>query len=478
MVKLLRLTSPEPKDNNGVNGSWENFLNDGIRLKEYSKIGLKSAVLPLTNLITIDDTNDRFNLKCKATNALTYTVILTQGKYSLGDFLDHVNERINDYLNMADQSTIGIQINAGLQKLTSLFNATSISYYRVVEDIFQNPIFNNVAINQGVLSYQTHANPQANDAFAIENGYMIKGCGYLRTSINTLGEFRLALVENFQNNPTISADELKYFCGANDAGNYYYLTETGSVESTEAAQKDDVLSIEISNRFVRYVFYRSDTPTILYTYTSKYDIKTDYRPCVLLDADGVNVDLPTYVKDPSVTYNESTDELIRSNPKVDNFTSERTDITQVAYGAIPSTSTSTAGKFTLTFSLVGLQRLFGYFNDALINSGGQYNFISEEVIDSIAQSKGVIIEIPSLPQLESYDTSQYKRRPILSVIPSSLTYTNKQLIYETSHPLMLDINNSTPLLLRNILINVFIDADDGEEIVNLSDQAELVVILE
>ena len=59
MVKLLRVVSEQPKGATSQ-ASFQVFLNDGIQLKEFSKIALKSVCLPIASTIEIDDTNNSF----------------------------------------------------------------------------------------------------------------------------------------------------------------------------------------------------------------------------------------------------------------------------------------------------------------------------------------------------------------------------------------------------------------------------------
>ena len=111
MPKLLRLVSP-PVNQKYSNATFECFLNDGIQIKPYSRIGLKTLVLPLCGLIFIDDSNDEFQIKCRATDAQPLTIKLTKDYYLINDFIRMFNNKIVEALavNSGSASQIALQL--------------------------------------------------------------------------------------------------------------------------------------------------------------------------------------------------------------------------------------------------------------------------------------------------------------------------------------------------------------------------------
>ena len=480
MVKLLRLISPE-FNSDVAECSFEIILNDGIKLKENARIALKNCNIPLSSYITIDNSNNAFTLKCKAQQAVAFNIQLVNGKYTLDTFISHFNQKIMNELTMDDVNTIGIQIQLA-KEIVNNNSMASISYKRLKETPYANPFLLNVAINANIYNKTGGSvDPNVGNAFACDAGYLAIGAMYLRSQMTTVGSCTLGLTTNFNaaGNPLVNIDY--YIIAKNNL--YYYLNVDTEIEvaSVIAPIIDDTLSIEINHGKLRYCVYNAaGDQTILFQHaTTVFDMTENYRPIILLYDNIVRLGMPVYLKNPNFGISDDGSEIFKLpiTHIVSNYT---TPILPIQLGVMPVPG-GTQGKFTLTFSKIELQRLLGFDSNILDSNLATNTFHGYIPIDSVIRAKNILIEILSLNQLSSWDSQigTQRQRPLLAIIPSQLTYQQSAFVYNEVNPIFLDINNSTPILLRNMNIRAIIDiAGDDEETITISEQAEFTFILD
>ena len=90
-MKLIKLSSD-------TSGEFENLFNTDIKVKPYSKIGLLSASVPLSNqIITIDTTNDLFDMRTNASSSFS-NVVIKHGSYTTTSFIHELQRALNEAL--------------------------------------------------------------------------------------------------------------------------------------------------------------------------------------------------------------------------------------------------------------------------------------------------------------------------------------------------------------------------------------------
>lgn len=471
MPKLLRLVSKTPTTQYSE-ATFECFLNDGIQLKPYSRIGLKTLVLPLCGLIVIDDSNDQFQLKCRSGDANALDIQLDQGSYLMQDFMLMFNNKIVEALavNSGVPSQLGLQLQ--LYQTPETKTVAKIAYNRVNEAAFANATLTNLTAAAGDYSITTPGTP----GNAIDTGFLIKGAGYLRTKVSTIGVVNMGLTSFFENaafNPDTDYDFQLRIDGVGEY-QYYNAATQRDVDTNVQAQADDVMSIEVCNRLINYVIYRAGNEINRWAPDNNYyDISLNYQPFIYLEG-GTVASIPVYTTDPGWIVNLDGNMVQADRPQM----FETVDEIDYGLGLVPKTS-SNRGITEVTFTKAALMQTLGFASSVIKTiNGSQDTLIGQNPIDTIAKAKSITIEIPSLSQLESYDTSLFKRRPILMMLPANSSYQNPTYVYDTVRPLMLDINNSQPILLRNMLVNIYLEMDGEENFAKVSDRIDMVVILD
>lgn len=102
-----------------------------------------------------------------------------------------------------------------------------------------------------------------------------------------------------------------------------------------------------------------------------------------------------------------------------------------------------------------LARFFGFDNArnppiGFVKSPTGFEIIGDNQFDFTNFSDAYLIEMLNIP-ITSWDGEISRKRNLLSVIPlSNDTNLNGVILYEASTPIFLDIDNSSPILLRNI----------------------------
>ena len=70
-----------------------------------------------------------------------------------------------------------------------------------------------------------------------------------------------------------------------------------------------------------------------------------------------------------------------------------------------------------------------------------------------------------------------KRRNIVAILPQ-LTVRENNLIYESTMPVMLDINNAYEINLRSIRVKILTHTSEQDLLIDVSDQIELTFLLD
>lgn len=487
MVKLLRLVSPQPNPQQGtMQSTFQAYLNDGMVLPVNSKVALRSLVLPLTSYITIDDTSKTFTILPKKSGA-AFDVVLSVGKYSIDTLTREINNQICNNLRITSISSIGILIVYATEftggKLLSTFQ-----YTRVKEKAFDSPLIENISLNNNVYSVlATTPDPDvANyECWSLSREYLLKGASYVRTTLSQVGLMNLFITSLYDDSADIAESLQEYFLKIRSDNGFkysYYNKDTSAVVNTAiAALQNDVISLEMSNRKIQYKVYDAAGNVKLEFIHDKtfVDLTTNFRTGVVLLDKVVGTSVPVLLRDPR--FSLDADLNIVMSTTFSNIVEYNNEIMENNLGVMPVAG-ATAGILTIDFKKgLKLSELLGFSEPQLISQNtSTFIFTSDEGIDAVMSGKSAIVEIPSISLLEAYDTSLNinKRRPIIDVIPINLSYQNSKVVYQPSSLLYLSIGNSTEILLRNILVNIYIDVDNGEEFGICDDQIEMVLVFD
>lgn len=470
MVKLLRVVSPQPSQGQTLKTSFQSFLNDGFTLSEYSKVAVKSVVLPLTSTLKIDDTNNIFQIKLNGTDPFI-NIQLTNGIYELNQLFNHINNKICENLLISYTYAIGTQLLFSLDVGNRLL--TQINFDRIAETPFDNPIIENITVNDGKYNVTSTAPDPADGSANVVGTYIISGCGYFRTVLNTIGNCYVALTSQYSGG-SIPENILDYYINILPSGKYGYFNKdtNNAIESTVSAAQNDTISIEITGRRIKYVVYdNTGNAKLSFVHQTNYfDLLTNYRQCLILLDKTVVLGIPVSTNNPLFTTDIDNNIIIKEQVYEEN------PINTNPVSVIPVGPKITNNKFTIKFNKPLLSKLLGLIGVEFSAAGLKASFKGIESIDYNNLAKSIILECPSLASLESYDSTKYRRRPILDIVPVKTNYADSMVTYQPSFPVFLEINNQLPILLRNLLINVYIDIDNGEELAECDDQCEITLL--
>ena len=99
------------------------------------------------------------------------------------------------------------------------------------------------------------------------------------------------------------------------------------------------------------------------------------------------------------------------------------------------------------------RHLLGYDDLEYTQHATRGSFKADLPLPAIHIPNSLIVEIPSLGMLASYDGDARRRKPIVAILPN-IEAQGLNITYQTSNPVMIDMNNANPILLDNIEIKI------------------------
>ena len=315
-MKLLRAQQSALTGKFGV-AAWDTFLNDGIPVGPFAKIGLLSITLPMAHSLSVDATNDTFTIWTTNTSAAT-VVTLTRGLYTPEELTDHLNQRIVQAYDFTDARQLGIRcvFSFSGSPLSAAFR-----YTRVQDTAFAAPAANgnsnNVTLAAGIL--RPTADPTglpAGMTFICDPSALLRGAAFVRTQHQVLGETRLGLVGNFQTDGPVADADLDYMVMPTDDGTGtftalymdYTLSPRAPVDSGFVLANNDWMEIEVRSGVVVYTVWRGapGAEALVWRWPAApamaaaplFPLGKPFRPALVFYGNAARATLPVLTKDP------------------------------------------------------------------------------------------------------------------------------------------------------------------------------------
>jgi len=477
-MKLIRLTSED------TTATFDCDFNGGITVAPYSKLSLQSVSANLQGgSFLVDSVNNKVFFEI----AVNYKkeVDLTEFFYNEANALQLYTDITNKF-NSAVTFSAGIGVNKilGLEWAALLGGAgkTSIQYLIGPSDSFSgqggsgSPDLwdsNKVEFtNSGgldVLSMVATETPKSGftNMCILPQG-MSRGCGFIRARIDTLTNTGatdtngMIIAVSKQTPDPEDFEEKEIHFGIrlgldNATSALYYALIIDGVEQARSAtiphiqapasNRNDTLELMIDGNRINANIYNSQVLPTTKTTLGFVPYENDYVfPAFIFKGDKTRCKMNQIRFTPSQYYtsNSSFQHVLQSQSESQPVGAGVNAPPKPAY-PIPTSANK------LTFQSVELANYLGYgfktsplFGTQLAENA---NFVSENSYTVGLSINGFIIQLLNLT-VESYDSLRNQRENILAVIPS--TDGSGDLNYSPPFMMPIDLNNKTPLSLRNI----------------------------
>lgn len=505
-MKLLRITTDR------ADGQFDNQLNADLTLEPYSKIALSNA--SFTNdfsVLNIQHNNNTIVYNTEDGNGATErTVVLTDEEYVGTDsdglrLFDDINEKMNSQLTLSGKEWGGqFNINKVRGRITLQYRITDLDYCNPVRDTYFNG-FESLGTKPQVIYQNDGASVGDDSNRAMADGTFCKGAGVFRATINLLATnntalngFGIVLSESqFQTLtfPNLSAedetysircivdpeapesDTFRYEYRDGGGGSHFLKDEAGAyIRPIPANQtrtngfadaSNDVVELSIQQGQVVGTLYQTSnpggvtTPTVMFT--TDYNMK-DLTPVTIIKGD--NLECTLY----NIRINRQQD--FNVNPSSTLFAHDPVYSGQVSIPQPPPIKTA---NFRLDMSnSQNLAKFLGFTagstDNRMVYLRPNYSQVASFIgtaTFALATFESYVIEFMSAT-LESYDGMSFRQGAgagaklgaggqysIIKVIPNYNTNVDNRVCnYEASNLCFIDMNNSKPLLLRNIRARV------------------------
>jgi hypothetical protein len=471
-MKLIRLTTTDE------NGFFDNAVPD-LKIEPKSKIALLNASFDTEiDTIVIDESNNIIDLTING-QANIKTITLDSDTYSNTDYqelFDEISSKLNASLTYTKNSDRGVECNCFVET----GNRVSIGYRNSVFETESTEIDNMVKVNLDK-SNSTLSNASfrsaisggttSNNSFGfIRNNVLARGSGQVSCRTRTLERgsgaleadgFIIGLTETNMSNYTSGVFDPANFkiavkCEA-DGNPIKFMVEGGAFTASaidsnpvsgSGLNERDIVVLRASEGKLEAVINQDNgsggqVDTIIAS--TLYNGINDLYPVLLIlgDESDCIVDKFGYYLSPygkSISSYTEYQELGAVNPV------KRTG----------TTLTNNFLEFSGSDGLLNnsLASFLGYNNPRIpvVDTIKSVNFdaIADNTFDALNFSDAYLVELLNL-NLQSWDGYLSKKRSLLAVIPESNDRdVNGVVTYESSNLVFLDIDNTNPLLLRNI----------------------------
>ena len=469
-MKLLKLST------DGVKGEYSNYFREPIHIPANARIGLKTASISLSSkVIEVNATNNHIQFKLKNAGA-TFDVYIPSGKYSYSEFLQQLYESFNSALPHRESSTVGIydmfqfsydnnrRLEASYHKGNIAFPTLLTSSANITIDETTKSIDNpSAAIPWGKIVY-------SNDLFAKSNGYIkFKNPGNAYSYVIGLTNF------NVSSNATLQPADYAFgyrfvytdiFLILN--GNEYQVPFTHDIDDTYYIAFHDgyvdffvVTDSGLVQNYLGPVVTANNIPDEQYyiDFTAEYTFAASF-------ADKGKVEELFYSRDPFVIDTATgSSRVIRALPN---------DIIDSVGDLDKYKSSTQASKLSFTF-VNESNKLFGWGQyKTLTKTSTHFRLTAPGPIDILDNSRLLLVNLPNLTSLNSFDGKTSKREEIIDVVPLNLSesyYVN----YDPNNIHFVDINNANALSIQNFTVRL---TNEKYETLELEDGADIVLLLD
>jgi hypothetical protein len=468
-MKLLKLST------DGINGQYNNYFREPLHIPANAKIGLKTASISLSSKVvevTADNNLIRYRLK---NNGTLFEVGLSNGKYTYQDFLNELFKRFNsalphrqgvyDMWQFTYDSSRRLEISyskGGLAFPTLITTAANVTI-----DEATKSIDNTVASAQQWTKYV-----YSDDLFAKGNGYM----SWINPEDTTEYCIGLTAVSNIASATVQPSDYVFGYHYVNDDiyiilnGIEYQVTAyTHSVDETDyIAFHDgycDFYSIDPADTVRNYLQDIINANPNIQEEDYYIDFETDYHFVCSFKTTGKITELK-YSRDPFIV--DTATGQTRNRRAVPN------DIIDSA-ADLNKYKTSTQASAVEIIFVNNSNRLLGFGqHNNLRRIAKQFRLTAPSTLDILDNSRLLLVNLPNLTSLNSYDGTTSKREEIIEVVPLNLSesyYVN----YDPNNIHFVDINNASPISIQNFTVRL---TNEKYETLELEDGADIVLLLD
>lgn len=470
-MKLVRLTTTSR------DATFSNALPE-LSIEPNSQIALLNASFDTeTEGVIVDETNNTIKLAVNGENNVK-SVVLNSNTYNetnFGDLINNFIETGNNQLSYNNNADIGVEMRCIVNKENKIELGHKVSNF--LSESTKNNNITKVEVNElsrtntNTTLVSALASPSGNQSFFYLKESIARGTGQvsLRTlqldaSGGAVGDdgfiFGLTTVDmTTYTGATFDPSQFKIAvkCEADsfpirvavDGGAF----SATSVDSNPTGSADpvnrDIMSLRVSGGVLQVVAHQSDgsggqIDTVLAT--APYGTKTNLFPVVIFNGASniTKIDKLKYYLSPYGNITSSGDEVEELGAAIKPASRAGATLTN---NFIEFTDQAQA------FQSLDVARFFGFTQATFPETGftlsRDFVITAQNQFDATNLSDAYLIELLNIP-LTSYDGEVGRKRSILSVIPQTNNNSNGLILYEASTPIFLDIDNNSPMLLRNI----------------------------
>lgn len=455
-MKLVRLST------NDSNAFFDNSFENGIEIKEKSNVALQNISIELDeDEIEIDATNNRITYQFSGATILN--VVIPSGTYQkidLGsgtagtDLLYEITNAINAALS-ANQNQIGTEFLVsfdGNNRVQIQFKSTASTDPGKINKAGYPITTTNKVTRGGTAGNGVYGRSDIGTdrtSYLYVDQFVARGAGLWQAQISAktaAGELIFGYVTQDPKTITSFTDSVfKYAIIADNIGVDYSIILDG-VRSTPASSRalalNDYMEVDISAGQVLLRVFDSPGGTETLIDSLDYDGRQKLYPVCVFAATSAN--RITNLHFTPSGYQTTADLSVNDDEIVPII------------GAIPNQQGIQNKVQFLRFESSVVANWLGYFNTRYPAVGTVTvkeigTFTADEISASVDLGQNLIIELLSF-NLDSHDGLDGKRRNILATIPEESNQGAVQ--YAPPYPLFIDINNATPLSIRNIRARV------------------------
>ena len=487
MVKLCRLVSK-----NGIL-QYESSIQSNLTLPRQSKVGLGNVSWEKSLFqYIVNSSNNKITIKFEnSSGSDTLTAFLDPDTYDINNFQDlmaDIKSKLNDQLLITTPKMVGMSID--VYESTENDMLRIVAYQNQIIDFFRTTSdddYENVNCEDtGTNVYQriaTGSNLYDSALYGKLDNYFFNsgtGCGILRFKINKMSTTTgskgayIGLTnirpENLGGNYDFQIDKITFGIQFRNSLQTYAYIKTDEAGNTtigynktptyfgEGDDDNDVIELSMNQGKLTGRLY-SNTYIDGFTFFEEvYEGQVLY-PILAFSSDNCSVRKLRYT--PQIEQEIETYQLLQSSllgsPK-------------------PPQQDLSSSIFTLSFEDITLSSFLGFPTNILINQGLGFKFRGTQVVQFFDNSEAYIVELLNLP-IDSFDFSANKQRKryILQVIQNQRNKQEQDVLYETSSPLMIDLNNNNEILLKNINLRIL---NSEEQEVNINGVSNLTLIFD